>query len=117
METASLIVQKLKQASCDVIPFMNSQPHTKLNFLKETDVYEILHLLNRIGRKSAGPDEIFAKVLNVSKEIITPFLTDICDQVLKSGVYPEVLKVAKVIPIHKSGKKTASSNHVGQYLC
>ena len=100
------MVQKLKQAPCDVMHFMNSQiPNTI--FLKETDKYEILHLRNRIDiKKSAGPDGISAKVLNISREIITPFFTDICNQVLKYGVYLEVLKVAKVIFIYKLGKKT-----------
>ena len=75
-------------------------------------MHEILHLLNRIDiKKSAGPDEISAKVLNISKEIITPFSTDISNQVLKCGVHPEVLKVAIVIPIYKSGKKTDYPNY------
>ena len=75
-------------------------------------MYEILYLLNRIDiKKSAGPNGISAKVLNISREIITPFLTDICNQVSKYGVYPEVLKVAKVIPMYKSGKKTDSSHY------
>ena len=75
-------------------------------------MYEILHLQNRIDiTKSAGPDGISAKVLNISRKIITSFLTDNCNKVLKYGVYPRVLKVAKVIPIYKSGKKTDSSNY------
>ena len=95
MEIASLMEQKLKQAPCDVMHFMNSQISNSI-FLKQTDLYKILHLLNRIDiKKSAGPDGISAKVLNISKEIITPFLTDICNQVLKCGVYLRFSKTQK----------------------
>ena len=83
-------------------------------------LYEVLHLWHVWSSTSSKQNwykEInrcrrdICKVLNINKEIITPFLTDICYQVLKYGVYLEVLKVAKVIPIHKSGKKTDSSNY------
>ena len=95
VEIASLMEQKLKQAPCDVMHFMNSQIPNSI-FLKQTDMYEILHLLNRIDiKKSGGPNGISAKVLNISKELITPFLTDICNQVLKCGVYLRFLKTQK----------------------
>ena len=95
VEIVSLLVQNFKQAPRNVMHFMNSLiPNSIL--LKETDMYEILHLLNRIDiKKSAGPNGISAKVLNISKKIITLFLIDICNQVLRCGVHPEVLKVAK----------------------
>ena len=49
-------------------------------------------------------------VKNVIECIARP-LTHICNQSLQTGVFPNNMKTAKVIPIHKTGDK-----HIGPYL-
>jgi len=42
-------------------------------------------------------------IIKLSKHITAPVLTTIFNNCVAEGIYPDALKVAKVIPIHKSG--------------
>ena len=55
------------------------------------------------SNKSCGPDNIKAKILKISLPVITPLLTSLCNDCLQYGVFPKCLKIAKVVPIFKSG--------------
>ena len=56
------------------------------------------------ARNSSGPDGITTKLLKVVKpDLISP-LTNIVNQTLSTGIFPDRLKIAKVIPIYKKGE-------------
>jgi hypothetical protein len=61
--------------------------------------------------KSTGSDNINARFLKLSAFIIAPILTQLFNLSLSSGVFPDVFKIAKVIPIHKSGPKSVKGNY------
>ena len=82
--------------------------------LAETDMYEIIQLINSSDiNKATSPNGISAKILKISKEVIAPYLSGNCNQLLgvQVGKYPKVLKIAKIIPVFKSGQKTSASNY------
>ena len=45
------------------------------------------------------------------KFTIAPLLTDLINRSIADGIYPNCLKTAKVVPIHKSGDKSVCSNY------
>ena len=94
--------------------FMNiyKKPRAVAYFLKpivESDIMEIINKLN--PTKSAGCDNIGNNIIKkVSNEIIKP-LTMIFNLSLSTGLFPDKLKIAKVIPIFKKDDPTVFSNY------
>ena len=61
--------------------------------------------------KSPGCDSIHINVIKAIYEELKRPLFYIFYQSLKSGIFPDKLKIAKVFPIYKSGKKYVLSNY------
>ena len=61
--------------------------------------------------KNPGCDSIHVNVIKAIYEELKRPLFYIFYQSLKSGIFPDKLKIAKVFPIYKSGKKYVLSNY------
>ena len=61
--------------------------------------------------KSTGSDGLSARFLKMSASVIAPLLTKIYNSSLNTGSYPQKFKIAKVVAIHKKGKKTDKANY------
>ena len=64
--------------------------------------------------KSNKSREIFGipiKYIKMTVDVILPVLTKIYNQCIITGLFPDVLKVVEVIPIHKAGPKGICSNY------
>ena len=80
----------------------STRPDIQLKF-SEMNVHEVdLQLHNLKISKSTGIDFIPAKVQKISAEIISPSLTWIFNQSIKTGIYVEEWKGVWVLPIYKS---------------
>ena len=55
--------------------------------------------------------DIPVHIIKLSKHIIAPDLTTIFNKCIDEGIYPDALKVAKVIPIQKSGDTSNPSDY------
>ena len=55
--------------------------------------------------KSSGPNSIPYKILNLLKKDISKQLADLFNLSLSPGAFPSLLKIAKVVPIHKKDSK------------
>ena len=53
------------------------------------------------SNKSTGPSSIPTKILKLVKNDISTQLSDIFSASFWTGVFPSILKIAKVVPIHK----------------
>ena len=81
-------------------------PNEESLFITLTDAHEvnlIISLLN--SNKSTGPNSLPTKILKQLKNEISTHLADIFNLSFSSGVFPSILKIAKVIPVHKKGSK------------
>ena len=74
---------------------------------------EILDIINSLENKSTGPFSIPVKLLSLISDLIIIPLAFIINMSIQSGVYPELLKVVKVIPIHKGGSTQGYSYSQG----
>ena len=61
--------------------------------------------------KSLGPNSIPTSVLKLVSSTISQPLTTIINNSFKSGTFPDMFKIAKVIPIHKKGSKLDFTNY------
>ena len=75
-------------------------------FTLPTDIAEIIDIVHNFkGNKSPGADEIPQQVVKSSIFLSAKPLTHIIHISMASGVFPDKLKIAKVIPIFKSEDK------------
>ena len=61
--------------------------------------------------KSSGPNSIPIKILKLAKDKISENLSSIFNLSFSTGSFPDVLKVAKIIPIHKKDSKLDCTNY------
>jgi len=73
------------------------------------EIADIISNLNQY--KSEGPNGIPMKILHLLRNDISSILADLFNLSFSSGVFPSILKIAKVIPIHKKSSKLDTSNY------
>ena len=88
------------------------EPSTSSIFLNPIVESDILEIINKFSpTKSAGCDNIGNNIIKkVSHEIVRP-LTTICNLSLSTGIFPDKLKVAKIIPIFIKDEPTIFYNY------
>ena len=68
------------------------------------------------SNKAPGIDEILTKLTKAAKYSLAPYLLKIFNNCLNNGQYSDVLKIAKITPLHISGSKSEPKSIV-PYLC
>ena len=66
--------------------------------------------------KASGPNNILTKILELFKKEFSKPLSDIINLSFNQGVFPNLLKIANVIPIHKKGDTLDCNNYRPIYL-
>ena len=61
--------------------------------------------------KATNPNDIPAKIIIESNDIVAPYLSHIYTSSIQSRVFPNALKEADVTPIHKKGDSTEMANY------
>ena len=73
------------------------------------DVSDIISLLQ--SGKSLGPNSIPMKILQLLSPLIASPLSQIITESFQSGIFPDKMKLAKVIPLFKTGCTLTASNY------
>ena len=91
--------------------FLKNRRHNSF-FLSPTSKAEILSVISSIdSNKSVRPNSIPIKILKLIKNDISSQLADIFNTSFSTGVFPTILKVAKVVPVYKKDSKLGFSNY------
>ena len=81
-------------------------------YFKYIEVHEILEEIRNICEKKAmGFDNIPPKIIKWAPEIFASILQTIFNKCLSTGYYPQNMKVARVVPIHKEGDINDVNNY------
>ena len=72
---------------------------------------EILDIIQSLENKCIGPNSIPIRLLKLIPDLILVPICKIINNSFSSGVFPNALKISKVIPLHKEG----SSDDVNNY--
>ena len=91
--------------------YLNKQINSTFTF-KNIDEIIVKKTINNLPTKnSCGYDDISSKLLKVIAPVIIKPLTLLINQVLNTGIFPDKLKIAKVIPIYKKGDPQLFENY------
>ena len=95
----------------DPLRHISRSPMCSIYFLLATND-EISKFISEIEEKKAtGPDGISAYLVKISREVLTPTLTKILNTCIQKNTFPNLMKTAEIIPLHKEGDKTNSTNY------
>ena len=71
-----------------------------------TDESEVSIVIEKLKKTSDGHDGINNRMVMFCAPIILLFLTFCFNQCFNASVFPEICKIAKILPFYKTGKQT-----------
>ena len=81
-------------------------------FFSPTTTEEVMDIINNLkNSNSTGVDNISVKLIKACGSILSPILSHINNHSLVSGIFPDALKIAKVVPVFKNGDAKCISNY------
>ena len=80
-------------------------------FFSPVGIEEILRSIRSLNPTSSGNDGISGKIMKLCAPVIAYPLSEIFNNCLNLGYFPDSLKIAKVIPLHKANDPTLASNY------
>ena len=81
-------------------------------FLKPITPLEIQRIISNLQPNKSTPSTCAEiKFLKLSSQKISAFLSNVFNECMKMGVFPDCLKLAEVIPVFKAGSKLTVSNY------
>ena len=104
---------KTPKSTHDIQHYLSKMNRTTNSiFLSPTTQSEIITLIEKLpSKKSCGPDGLSNCTLKkLCKELAKP-LEILFNQSLKEGVYPQQMKEALVVPLHKGKSKQETTNY------
>lgn len=95
--------------TCDSEIIINNKNGLQLEVTSESKVNKVLSSLSSSQSKDIfGMDTLFIKTY---KDILTPPITKLINQSIAENTFPNTLKTATIIPIHKAGNKQDINNY------
>ena len=74
--------------------------------------HDVILALNEISQnKACGPDLVSPLILKQHRKVLAKPLSKLFNISLNTGIYPENWKLSNVIPIHKKGDRSLTSNY------
>lgn len=104
---------------CKDIPHSVTSPLFYMNdiniqeslYMQPTDNMEIETIIRLLNNASSGYDDIQAKIIKNTYKCYVPVLVHLVNLSLLQGSFPDELKIAKVIPLFKSGDEKLIKNY------
>ncbi len=78
-------------------------------FFSEITSHEIDDIIGNLNPNKSS--DMSPRVLKLFRNLISPNFATLFNNCVYNGIFPDVLKIARVIPLHKSGDKNDISNY------
>ena len=106
---AQNLASKIPPSNVNPLSFINHQPNTFVFF--ECCESEIVEIINQLKNNKCSLHEIPVHIYKRVADIIAPVIRDLINDSVSNGIFPDLLKTARVVPIHKSGSKQSTKNY------
>ena len=81
-------------------------------FLTPSCPQEVFNVIKKLKIKTARrTNDVEAVFIKYANPVISKFLSDMCNVCLSEGTYPDLLKIAEVVPIFKKGERNKMTNY------
>ena len=93
------------------IDYIQNSPIQSI-YLYPTNTEEIKKIIAEINSKKAtGSDGIPGYILKITADTIAPEISRLFSECMMQGIFPDTLKIAKILPIHKGNAKDIPTNY------
>jgi len=90
----------------------NINNKAKKSLYVKTSEFEICKIIkSQKNTNSTGFDHFSTKFIKLPISLLAPTLVKLFNHSIQSGLYPDLLKIVKVIPIFKKGDPTSVNNY------
>ena len=112
-ELGEKFANKIKKPMYGVNTYLRVIPRNCQSiYVTPTNEFEIRKLINNLpNKKSSGHDNIDNILLKKIELELSPKLTDMFNQSLSNGIFPDLMKIAEIVPLFKSKDKTLTENY------
>ncbi len=87
-------------------------PNRYSMFLSPTSADEIKAIIGKLAsKKSAGPDGIYPRIIKDCSDVLKEPVCKLINLSFKLGAFPDELKTAKVVPLHKKNETHITGNY------
>ena len=90
-------------------PIVINQTKFSIPLITLDDMLKLVAMLDQ--NRATGLDDIPAYFIKSSIHSITPIILRICNMSIEHGIFPDMWKKARLIPIHKAETRTERSNY------
>ena len=111
INVADNLAQKIPKPNTKYQDFLKN-PNVHSLYLTEIAPYEIDEIIHDLGSNKSG--DIYGNTSNIVKlggPVLTQILTLLFNKSLDQGIFPNALKISKIIPIHKGDSLFEMSNY------
>ena len=111
VNTAKKINENIPRTRKPPLQYLSSQKESSF-FITPASPEEIKVIINSLkSGKAVSPHSIRIYLLKVLSEYIAVPLCDIVNESFSSGIFPDMMKLAKVIPLYKNNSPKVPSNY------
>ena len=104
--------QQIPNNSRDPLTYFDETDENDSAFLfYESTPDEVSMLICKIPNKGSPLDKIPTLIYKKMSHILAPVISELFNMSIMEGIFPSCLKISRVIPISKSGKKDQLTNY------
>ena len=107
---ATEVTNKIPPTETSFDAYLPNHNHPRIVWNPVTE-HEIKKIVSECNSTKPGPDNIPMIIIKNNINILCPILTVLCNKSLTAGVFPEIHKIGKIIPLFKNKDKHDISNY------
>ena len=108
----SLIESKIPTSIGTFCEYLKNIKCSESFYLEPTSPFEISNIIDSLDiNKSTGPNSLPVYILKIMKEFFSKWLSIIINMSFEVSIFPDFLKVAKVVPLHKKDSRLNYENY------
>lgn len=102
------LANNIPPVNVDPLMYVNRQLNSF--YCSDTNAAEVESIIRNFKSKQSNINDIPNSIYKYIIDMLSPLVADLMNSSSEEGVFPDVLKVARVVPLHKSGDKSLLCN-------
>ena len=109
-EIASNLDSKLPKAQTDPLQYLQGNFPNSMT-VPEITLLDVAKIIKTLKSKKCGTEDFAPFIIKENSHLLAQPLAFLFNQSISSGKFPDTLKAARIIPLHKKGPKTDINNY------